>query len=222
MNFEELNILDSVEEAPQGQSSAWLVSLTDLISLILTFFVMIFATKDLPQEKLDQIQDSFIKYINGEELEKIDIKIKTSDEGIKTIKKSSNVEYIATAIKNSLLGNDYLDINVVTQENQVALEFTREFESLPDLADKMNNSLFTISKTLNSISNQVEVVADGNSIKKSLELTEFVADKLEEQGYEYKVLRTIINKDFETEETVEKNKNNTKIQIIVKNYESVF
>jgi flagellar motor protein MotB len=222
MNFEDLNNLELAEEAPQGQSSAWLVSLTDLISLILTFFVMIFATKDLPQEKLDQIQDSFVKYINGEELEKIDIKIKTSDEGIKTIKKSSNVEYIATAIKNSLLGNDYLDINVVTQENQVALEFTREFESLPDLADKMNNSLFTISKTLNSISNQVEVVADGNSIKKSLELTEFVADKLEEQGYEYKVLRTIINKDFETEETVEKNKNNTKIQIIVKNYESVF
>ncbi len=222
MNFEDLNNLELAEDAPQGQSSAWLVSLTDLISLILTFFVMIFATKDLPQEKLDQIQDSFVKYINGEELEKIDIKIKTSDEGIKTIKKSSNVEYIATAIKNSLLGNDYLDINVVTQENQVALEFTREFESLPDLADKMNNSLFTISKTLNSISNQVEVVADGNSIKKSLELTEFVADKLEEQGYEYKVLRTIINKDFETEETVEKNKNNTKIQIIVKNYESVF
>ena len=222
MNFEELNNLDLAEEAPQGQSNAWIVSLTDLISLILTFFVMIFATKDLPQEKLDQIQDSFVKYINGEEPEKIDVKIKTSDEGIKTIKKSSNVEYIATAIKNSLLGNDYLDIKVTAEENQVTLDFAREFESLPDLADKMNNSLFTISKTLNSISNQVEVVADGNSIKKSLELTEFVADKLEEQGYEYKVLRTIINKDFETEETVEKNKNNTKIQIIVKNYESVF
>lgn len=217
MNFNDLNNIE-FENVDNKPSTAWLVSLSDLICLVLTFFVMMYSTKDIGEDKISEVRDSFVSYLGGQEMVYFE---NTQGQDIQN-KIISKAEPLAN-VENLL-------ISILNEENNLGVFYKiyphemiiwLEQEKLPkDLSKSFNDSFFVISKLLNSINNQIEVSSQGLDSKNSDIVANFMIKKFKELGYNNNMLITLPQRKIITE-NLEKDKNKTKIQIIIKDYESV-
>ncbi len=214
MNFDELNNLHD-EVRPNTMQATWLISLADLISLVLTFFILMYSTRDLPQDKLNAIQTSFVEYMEKDSPYKF---IYKKQEG-KTIREAAGVNYVEGVIKNSLLGNQNLNMTTHTEPNQVVIEFFSDQQSIENFSGSFKDQILLLTKTLNSLTNQIEVRVLGEEPSLSMHLAQEISRRIVESGYEYNILQTV---NDENTENLEKDKNNLKIQILVKGYEFAF
>lgn len=217
MNFDELNL--GFEEVNSKPSSAWLLSLIDLLSIILSFFVLMYSTKDLSKQKSDEIRNSFNNYLGGEEtMIKNQSSLKIED--INILRKSENLSYVENMLISIL--RDSNDNNLYYSANSNEIVIWTEVDELPkNLSQAFNDRFFTIAKILNSINNQVEISSQGLNNKDADFIADFAIRKFKELGYINNMLITLPQRKIITE-NLEKDKNKIKIQIIIKDYESVF
>jgi flagellar motor protein MotB len=218
VNFEEINNLE-FEDVGNRPSASWLVSLSDLICLVLTFFVMMYSTKDIGEDKISEIRDSFVSYLGGQEMNYIE---NGSDEieGRKIIKRSEEIANIENLLITIL--KDYKDIGIYYAIKPNELIIWVEEDKLPkNLSKTFNERLFVVAQLINSANNQVEISAQGLDGKSFDTIMDFVLKKFKELGYNNNMLITLPQKKIITE-NLEKDKNKIKIQVIIKDYESVF
>jgi len=204
---------------PPKPVRSWLLSFIDLLSLILVFFVMIYATRDISSQQYVEIKDSFMQYINGKaDKQKVNF-VNTAGKTI-IIKSSTTLNYIETLLKNLNRDNPSLNATFVNNGKQIIIEFGESAETPSQLAEKIDGRLILLSGIIAPLSNQLEVVSHAGNAAKSITASNLVAQRLEVLGHEYKILRTLPTKNI-ISETVDKNKNTAKIQIIINRYESV-
>ncbi len=208
-----------IEEEQAKATRTWLLSFIDLLSLTLGFFVLMYATRDVSQEQFAEIKSAFIQYTNGEKPAK-EYKFISKPGSSVIIRSASKLSYLETLFKNSLMYEASLNIRMIRSTNKIILEFDADSKNKAGFQKSLTDKMLALSKTINSLSNQIEVAAYGSDMKENIKVTEAVSKKIEELGYEYKILRTLQKNN--SSESLEKNKNKTKIQIIINNYESVF
>ena len=217
MNFDELNL--GFEEVANKPSSAWLLSLIDLLSIILSFFVLMYSTKDLSEKKSDEIRNSFNNYLGGETtMIKNQSSLKIED--ISISRKSENLSYVENMLISILKDSKEKNINYSANSNEIII-WTEADELPKNLSQAFNDRFFTIAKVLNSINNQVEISSQGLDGKNFNAVTDFILKKFKELGYNNNMLITLPQRKIITE-NLEKDKNKIKIQVIIKDYESVF
>lgn len=217
MNFDELNKIS--EEKPARSSIIWIISLTDLISLILSFFVLLYATKSISEEKLYEIKQSFQGYLRSDQVKKLNLKYK-SELPSKSLKIASNPDYIDSLLKSTLKKKIYENFDIKKDSGQIVINIESDLDEKLDITDDTVEELFLLSKALNSLSNQIIITAEADSVENEYNIAKQVSDKILELGFEKKILVAFPEKNYT--ENLEKNKNSTRIQIIIKNYESVF
>lgn len=151
-------------------SKAWMVTFSDLISLMLTFFVMLFAMSNVNLGDWEHITDALQKTLKPAEEKKQQI-FQPSDFNISTVIRPSgaNLDYLASVMTELLSKDDLLQNSLVIRMDDrvlIALPSDALFEpGRADMTDRANDALFSLSGVLRNINNQIGV--NGHSDRSS-------------------------------------------------------
>lgn len=147
---------------PQGPS-LWLITFTDIMALMLTFFVLMYSMSVPEEEKWEEISDSLIKgfskfytpqYYEGAQdaisIEKLDL----SD--------ALDLNYLATILDKIIQGDERLqDIVLIPQDDRLIISLPQDllFEAGKDeVGIRGQKALFALGGVMERIRNRIEIV----------------------------------------------------------------
>ena len=187
-------------DSDNASGSMWLISFTDVMALMLTFFVLLFAMSNPKKEEWENftknIQENFQKF-QGQELNR------GAEDAININKinfsQALDLNYLKAVINNLIEQEPSLRVVRVIDNGEsliVALPSDLLFETgQATVKSQANQALFTLAGTLRRIKNRVEIVghtdprpvSDGqysSNWELSLARAANVASVLENVGYE--------------------------------------
>jgi chemotaxis protein MotB len=150
-------------DSDSGGGSMWLVSFTDVMALMLTFFVLLFAMSHPKKEQWENftrnIQENFQKY-EGQQLNR------GAEDAINISKinfsQALNLNYLQALINNLIEQEPSLSVVKVIDNGDsliVALPSDLLFDvGQATVKSQANTALFTLAGTLRRIKNRVEIV----------------------------------------------------------------
>jgi len=175
----------SQEEVSAENSGAWLVSFADLLSLILTFFVLVYSISEIPEKKWTEYSSSIVEFITGNKFKPLDNSLQVSEKSnsikLKT-KPASELGYLKTIIDDKFSTLPYATPIVVIDGSHLIINFKN------NNLNEISSILLESSNLLHKISNKLMVSYELTDKKKSFQDSNFIARKITEYGYEYKVL----------------------------------
>lgn len=147
---------------------AWMVTFSDLISLLLTFFVMLFSMSNVNLGEWEQITDALQRTLNPTE-EKEQVIFQPSDLNISTVirENATNLDYLA-GVMEELLSEDELlrDSFVMRMDDRVLIALPSDalFEAgRAAMTDHARVAMFSLSGVLRNINNQIGVNGHSDS-----------------------------------------------------------
>lgn len=189
-----------IGDADNASGSTWLISFTDVMALMLTFFVLLFAMANPKQEEWENftknIQENFQKF-EGQELNR------GAEDAINISKinfsQALDLSYLKAVINNLVSQEPSLSVvRIIDNGNSliVALPSDLLFDAgQASVKSQANQALFILAGTLRRIKNRVEIVGhtdprpvSGGQFKSNWDLSlaraANVAGVLENVGYE--------------------------------------
>ncbi|WP_417805775.1 OmpA/MotB family protein [Thalassospira lucentensis] len=148
------------DKGPAGPP-VWMLSLADLISLLLTFFVMLFAMSKVKVDRWDEVVDSLSQSIKPSPKEENDEP--TASLNIPRVyrKPAMNLDYLSAVI------DDAIDDNPVLGDARMSRDANKLVISLPgdllfvtgssDMTPKARQALFVLGGVLGNIGNRIGV-----------------------------------------------------------------
>lgn len=148
------------DKGPTGPP-VWMLSLADLISLLLTFFVMLFAMSKVKVDRWDEVVDSLSQSIKPSPKEENDEP--TASLNIPRVyrKPAMNLDYLSAVI------DDAIDDNPVLGDARMSRDANKLVISLPgdllfvtgssDMTPKARQALFVLGGVLGNIGNRIGV-----------------------------------------------------------------
>lgn len=192
---------NSAQADADHRSPVWLISFTDLMALMLTFFVLTFSMSAPDENKWPLLEGSLNKEFNKFDGPK---KFEGGQQVITlprvTYNRALNLDYLAALLTNRLTENAFLqDVVVIKQRDRLLLSLPGDllFESgQATISSDGRNAIEALVPALSRIKNAIEIAghADpsplgaGSSYVSnwhlSLERARSVAQELKEKGYE--------------------------------------
>ncbi|WP_417795059.1 OmpA/MotB family protein [Terasakiella pusilla] len=197
----------------EGKKGAWMLTFTDLVSLMLTFFVMLFSMSTVQIDKWDAITDSLSTTLNPNKVEAV--ATATADFNISTVfrQRAINLEYLQSVLEEKVEKDEVLGrsmIQLLDDRLLISLPgdllFTRGSKTL---STRATDSMLKIGDVLRHVSNQVVItghtdpqpatgsdyasnwelslfraIAVGNALRKSGFSQEFLAYGYGDSGYD--------------------------------------
>jgi len=144
-------------------SSMWLVSFTDVMALMLTFFVLLFAMSNPDEEQFEQFKENMQKNFGKFQGEQAN---QGTQEAINIARidfnEALNLQYLEVLISNLIEKNPELKaVRIMQNAGRLILSFPQEmlFESGgATLKPQASQTLYALVNTLRRIRNSVEVV----------------------------------------------------------------
>lgn len=122
MRRDVLLTLDHVEEPEHHNTKMWMLTFTDLVSLLLTFFVLLFAMSNVKIDEWDKIIDSLSQTLNPAIEETISKPSAQLNIGTLFQRRAVNLDYLAGVIEENLSNDPLLrDVLVVRLEDRLML-----------------------------------------------------------------------------------------------------
>ncbi|MFC4351157.1 flagellar motor protein MotB [Fodinicurvata halophila] len=180
-----------------GKSGAWLVTFTDLVALMLAFFVMMFAMMTLDEQNWDALRSNFLGQLETLKEDPVVSPDHEKDMETARLRPGINLNYLAAQLRAEFAGSEYLDQAAVhRREDRLIVELphdmlfeTGAIEPIP----RAERAIFTIGGLLARIRNRIEVVGytdpqpieDGphSNWELSLARAAWVAHFLKQSGY---------------------------------------
>ncbi len=200
------------QKKEHGNKAAWMVTFTDLVSLMLTFFVMLFSMSVVEGDRWDAITDSLSTTLNPTKKEVIDTQ--TADYNISTVfrQRAINLEYLQAVLKEKMTEDKILSrsmIQLLDDRLLISLPGDLLFTSgSKNLSTRAENTMLKIGDVLRHVSNQIVItghtdpkpaqgedyasnwelslfraIAVGNGLRKSGFTQEFLAYGYGDSGY---------------------------------------
>lgn len=213
-------------------SSSWMVTFSDLLSIIITFFVLIYSMSSIEDEEWNEVSHSFAQSLNPSHL------LDTSNtpqiiqkELTPLIKhRAEDIEYIKLLLQDHLNRSpalhDILSLNVKDGQLFINLHATDIFREGDIILTKKGGYLISIiSNILRSITNEVTIYAYANdfpnitqkyptSWELSLARGLVVSQILRKKGYEY-MITTFARANFSRTQAIQTHKlSNESLQYI--------
>lgn len=192
------------EEEPQENAHQWMLTFADMISLLLTFFVLLYSMSSVPKAEWDQIHASLAQVLNPKESMS---KSGPSEQlGIDRIQitKLQTLEYMYSLLKQDIQQNPALraNLDITLLDDRLAVSLISPDNFNGDGVELNQNTLEVLDilgDLLRSIGNQIEVY--GNTSTDALNNTNYpsnwerstaralvVAERLRNRGYDYKII----------------------------------
>lgn len=184
---------------PAPQSNAWMVTFTDLVSLMLTFFVMLFAMSSVKVDQWDTMIDALSQTLNPQKVETV--AAATARYNISTVfrKRSVNLDYLAVVLEEAMAKDEMLNKSrIMRLEDRLVVALPGDLLFDPasaTLNERAREALFLLGGLLRNVGNQIGV--NGHSDPTPTETKQFssnwqlslaravaVANTLKQSGYE--------------------------------------
>jgi len=139
-----------------------MVTFSDLISLMLTFFVMLFAMSNVKLDNWEEITDALQRTLNPTEEIEQEV-IQSSSHNVSTVIRESgaNLDYLASVMKELLSKDDLLrDSFVMRMDDRVLIALPSDalFEAgRAEMTAGAHDAMFSLSGVLRNINNQIGV-----------------------------------------------------------------
>ncbi len=194
------------------KTGAWMLTFTDLVSLLLTFFVMLFSMSTVQIDKWDAITDSLSTTLNPEKNETV--ATATADYNISTVfrQRAINLEYLQAVLAEKVEKDDILGrsmIQLLDDRLLISLPGDLLFASgSKNLSPRAQETMLKLGDVLRHVSNQIVItghtdpkpaegldyasnwelslfraIAVGNALRKSGFTQDFLAYGYGDSGY---------------------------------------
>ena len=156
---------DLWSEPHEPPSRSWMVIFTDLVALLLTFFVLLFSMSNVQVDRWEKMVDTLSRSLNPAR-EKPEVSV-VSQYNIATVfrKRAVNIEYLEAVLRETMGKDDMLRrAKLALQEDRLViglpgdLLFTR---GSAVLSERAREALFNLGGVLRNVGNQIGV--DGHS-----------------------------------------------------------
>lgn len=146
---------------PGKPDHAWMITFADLVSLMLTFFVLLFSMSNVKMDQWDAMIDTLTQTLNPSKL--TTVAAATSKFNVGTIfrKRAINLDYLSTVLEESMAQDTLLS------QSQLMMLDDRLVIALPGdllfstgravMSEDAKSALFTLGSVLRNIGNQIGV-----------------------------------------------------------------
>lgn len=192
---------DDMQGIPkQGKTNAaWMVTFTDLISLMLTFFVLLFSMSSLQIDKWDQMTDTLSKTLNPSKVTTVAAATAEFNIGTLIRRPATNLDYLSGVLQAGV-GNDPLlaKSRIMLLQDRLVIALPGDLLFSPgraEMPEETRSALFTLGGLLSNVSNQIAVnghtdpraPGEGSGFTSNWELSmaraSAVANALRQAGY---------------------------------------
>ncbi len=145
----------------EKKAVAWMVIFTDLVSLMLTFFVLLFSMSTLEVERWDQVVNSLSQTLNPSKTETK--KTVTFSFNITTLfrKPAINLDYLASLLEEAIARDEYLSgARLMPQDDRLVISLPGDHLFDPGkavLSSQARGALFTLGGVLRNIGNGIGI-----------------------------------------------------------------
>lgn len=191
------------DENQTTQTPAWMLTFADLLSLVLTFFVLVYSMTSLQAPQWKAVQSSLSQTLNPDRYWS-GIKLK-ADKTIQkvTAPKALDLDYLSSILTEKFANEPTLrGVKLQRQDDRIVISLSQDVLFPQSGAVLSENALRTItflSDILSTISNRIEIqgntdptpVLSGDypsNWELSLARAEAVAEELKKAGYRYKIM----------------------------------
>lgn len=151
------------EDTPKarGPSKAWMITFTDLVSLMLTFFVMLFAMSNVKVDKWDSMIDALSQSLNASGTKAV--VVSSAEYNVATIvrKQAINLVYLASVLEKTVAEDEVLaHSRIMRLEDRLVIALPGDLLFAParaDLSEKARAAVFILGGVLRNIGNQIGI-----------------------------------------------------------------
>ncbi|MCG8508805.1 MAG: OmpA family protein [Rhodospirillales bacterium] len=146
---------------PPPPSRGWLVIFTDLVSLMLTFFVLLFSMSNLQIDRWEQMIDALSQTLNPSE-RKTTVAV-TAQYNIATLfrKRAVNLDYLGSVLEDTVAEDPVLRRSqIVRLEDRLVIALPGDLLFAPGravLSERARRALFVVGGVLRNVGNQIGV-----------------------------------------------------------------
>ncbi|MCE3232574.1 MAG: chemotaxis protein MotB [Rickettsiaceae bacterium] len=164
------SILGVHYEEPAPASNLWMVSLADLVSLLLVFFILMYATSSVKQGGWDKVKESIgNQFHTDKKLDDGAFNTKFTSTKIQMMR-GMDLDYLYAVLSNKINEDEFLSGHVGLENTGdkliISLKTNDIFDdSNPILSQFAEPILYSISDNIQKINNKIEVI--GYSPKKA-------------------------------------------------------
>ncbi len=179
-------------------SRIWLITFTDLVALMLTFFVMLFAMSSVKVSEWKNIIDSLSQTLRPSDEQPVPAATSTFNIGTIFRKQAINLDYLSSVLNETVKGQPLLSAgHILRLEGRLIITLWGDLlfeEGGATMTDRGRRSLFVLGGVLQNIGNQVGVnghsgpgLPAGSDYSSNWELSTAraaaVANALKQSGY---------------------------------------
>lgn len=148
---------------PEDNSKMWLTTFTDMMALMLTFFVLLYAMSVPEQEQWSEVTSA----LQGELREYEPPKWYTGTEDAVDIRKVDftnglNLDYLATLLQAAIADDEKLsNISILSQKDHIVVALPQELvfaKGQIDINENGQRALYALGGVLSKIRNRVEII----------------------------------------------------------------
>lgn len=151
------------EDTPEarGPSKAWMITFTDLVSLMLTFFVMLFAMSNVKVDQWDSMIDALSQSLNASGTKAV--VVSSAEFNVSTIvrKHAINLDYLASVLEKTVAEDEVLaHSRIMRLEDRLVIALPGDLLFAParaDLSEKALAAVFNLGGVLRNIGNQIGI-----------------------------------------------------------------
>lgn len=152
---------NETQNASPGKKGAWMVTFTDLVSLMLTFFVLLFSMSSVKIDEWETMIDVMTQTLNPARL--TTVAAATAQFNIGTIfrKRAINLDYLSGVIEEAISQEPLLSgAQVMKLDDRLVIALPSEVLFEPGksiMSDQARTALFSLGGILRNIGNQIGV-----------------------------------------------------------------
>ena len=142
-------------------NAAWMVTFTDLVSLMLTFFVLLFSMSSLQIDKWEEMTDTLSKTLNPSSVKTV--AAATAEFNISTLirRPATNLDYLSGVLQAGVKDDPLLaKSQILLLEDRLVIALPGDLLFSPgkaEMPEETRSALFTLGGLLSNVSNQIAV-----------------------------------------------------------------
>jgi len=145
----------------EGSNQAWMITFADLVSLMLTFFVLLFSMSSLQTDKWDAMTDTLTQTLNPGKL--TTVAAATAEFNIGSIfrRQATDLDYLSGVLQRGVQGDELLrTAKIMLLDDRLVVALPGDLLFAPGQAvmpDEARSALFTLGSLLRNVGNQIGV-----------------------------------------------------------------
>ncbi len=148
----------------ENNKSAWLLTFADLLSLILTFFVLLYSMSSLKEEAWREVSQSLSQRLNPDFIIVKEPSTRTAEKGVERIEEQQaiNLDYLEAVLKDKMKNKEELKgVTLLRNDDRIILSLASDlfFESgSAVLQPQVMPAISALINMLSSVTNRIETI----------------------------------------------------------------